>query len=146
MIRHLYPFDRQRRATAVRRLSRAAAHALVVCGLVVTACGEEDRSQAEAGVDWLAERRLFRPVGKIGAVSKVTVESAELIRMEVIVNDKERVEAIEAQSLMVQSLIAKYACPKEGSDFWPILGDKVALRVDLLAGKDVIASGICRKP
>jgi len=127
-------------------LHRLAALAFVVCAFGAAGCGEEDRSQAEAGATWLAEHRLFRPFGDIGEITRVTVESAEMIRMEVNIRDKNHVEAIDAQSLMVQSLIAKYACPNRGAEIWPILGDSIMLRVDLVAGKEAVASGICKRP
>lgn len=107
---------------------------------------EEDRSQAEAAAGWLAERRLFRPFGEIGEISKVSVESADLIRMQVSIPDKRHTDAIDAQSLMVQSLIAKYACPGKGADIWQMLGEDIVLRVDLTSGDETIASGICRGP
>lgn len=146
MMRRRFHPGRYRHAKALGALRKAAVRSLVLCAVVLAGCGEEDRSQAEAGAAWLAERRLFRPFGEVGEVTKVAVESAKLIRMEVTVANRRHVEAIDAQSLMVQSLIARDACPSEKSAFWPILGDKVALRVDLTAGGDVIASGICRKP
>ena len=107
---------------------------------------EEDRSKAEAGATWLAEHRLFRPFGKIGEISRVTAESAELIRMQVDIPDERHAEAIDAQSLMVQSMIAKYACPGWGAAIWQILGKDIDLRVDLVSGGKTIASGICKGP
>lgn len=125
-------------------------HGLLILGVVWLAmpllgCGE-DRSKAEAGATWLAEHRLFRPFGKIGEISRVTVESAELIRMEVDIPDERHAEAIDAQSLMVQSMIAKYACPGQSSGIWKILGEDIVLRVDLVSGGKTVASGICKGP
>jgi hypothetical protein len=119
---------------------------LAAVGLALAGCGEEDRSQAEAGANWLGEKRLFRPFGKIGEITKVTVESAELIRMHVAISEKRSAEAIDAQSLMLQSMIAKHACPGKKSGLWPILGKEIMLRVDLKIGEEIIASGICQGP
>jgi hypothetical protein len=114
--------------------------------LFIVSCGEGDRRQAEAGAEWLQERRLFRRVGDIGEITKVRAESAELIRMVVEVSDPKRADAIDSQSLMRQSLIAKYACPGKGSNLWPIIGDAVTLRVDFMIGERNIASAICANP
>lgn len=119
---------------------------LPALAILLAACGEGDRSKAEAGASWLAEKRLFRPFGQIGEITKISVESAEEIRMHVTIPDDRHVEAIDAQSLMIQSMIAKYACPSKGSDLWPILGDTVKLRVDLRTGDKLFASGICKGP
>jgi hypothetical protein len=51
--------------------------------MMVTACGEADRTKAEAGASWLTQHRLFRPFGKLGEISKVVVDCAKMIRMEV---------------------------------------------------------------
>ena len=74
------------------------------------------------------------------------MESAELIRMEVDIPDDRHAEAIDAQSLMVQSMIAKYACPGRGADIWQMLGEDIVLRVDLVSSGKTIASGICKGP
>ncbi len=119
---------------------------IVAVGFALAGCGEEDRSKAEAGAAWLAEKTLFRPFGKIGEITKITVESAKLIRMQVLIPDKRYSEAIDAQSLMLQSMIAKYACPSKGSALWTKLDKTVTLRVDLTTGEKPIASGICEAP
>ncbi len=122
----------------IRRLAILLAGVLFIAG-----CGEGDRRRAEAGAEWLQERRLFRRVGDIGEITKVKVESAELIRMVVLISDPKHADAIEVQSLMKQSLIAKYACPGKGSNLWPIIGDDVTLRVDFKIGERNITSAIC---
>ena len=118
---------------------------LFVVGIGASACSE-DRSKAETAANWLTKNRLFRPFGKIGEIIKITVESAELIRMYVDIPDKRHADAIDAHSLMFQSLIAKYACPSKGSGLWPLLGKEITLRVDLMTRKDHVASAICEGP
>lgn len=125
----------------MRRLVAVAA--VLLAGL--SGC-EEDRSQAEAGAVWLAEHKLFRPFGEIGEISKITVESAELIRMIVTIPDRRHAEMIDSHSLMLQSLIAKYACPGKSADLWPVLGKDIVLRVDLKTDGETVASAICQGP
>jgi hypothetical protein len=119
---------------------------LLVGALFLSACGEEDRSQAELGAIWLTEHRLHQPFGPIGKINKITVESAKLIRMYIDIPDKRHADAIDAQSLMFQSMVAKYACPSKGADLWPLLGQEISLRVDLMTGSDHVASAICEGP
>ena len=128
-------------------MSRRKVFPLLLLGtLLLSACGEEDRSQAEAGAIWLTDRRLDEPFGPIGKINKITVESAEMIRMHIDIPDKRHAQAIDTQSLMFQNMMARYACPSKGASLWPLLGEDIALRVDLRSGEDHIASAICPKP
>jgi hypothetical protein len=113
--------------------------------MMVTACGEADRTKAEAGASWLTQHRLFRLFGKLGEISKVVVDSAKMIRMEVDIRSEEHADAIDAQSLLLQSMIARFACPDKGAKFWSLVGKNVGLRVNLKSGEESIASGICRR-
>ncbi|MEX2617821.1 MAG: hypothetical protein WD767_17155 [Alphaproteobacteria bacterium] len=88
--------------------------------LTVTACGDDPR-RAEDGVRWLQERYLFRPFAEMGEFSRIYVSDAHLIRMEVLIGHQDHVDAINARSLKVQSLIAKYACPHKASKLWQIM-------------------------
>ena len=117
---------------------------IVTISMVLTAaaCGDDPR-RAEDGVRWLQERYLFRPFGEMGEITKVYVSDAALIRMVVQISSQEYVDAINAQSLLVQSLIAKYACPNKASKLWEIIGEDVTVRVDLRSGADPVASAIC---
>ncbi len=123
--------------TPIARFTIAVSMALTVVG-----CGDDPR-RAEDGVRWLQERYLFRPFGEMGEISKIFVSDAALIRMEVLITNQEYIDAINARSLMVQSLIAKYACPKKGSKLWDIIGEDVTVRVDLTTGTEPISSAIC---
>jgi len=127
-------------------IARAVFAIILASPLLLSACGEEDRSQAELGAIWLTEHRLHQPFGPIGKINKITVESAELIRMYVDIPDKRHADTIDSQSLMFQSMLAKYACPSKGADLWPLLGEQITLRVDLMTGEDHVASGICEGP
>lgn len=118
---------------------------VLVFSFALSACGEEDRTKAEAGAAWLTQHRLFRPFGKLGEIAQVAVVSAEQIRMEIDIKREDHADAIDAKSLLFQSMIARFACPDKGSEFWSIVGDDVALRVNLKSGKESIASGICRR-
>lgn len=111
----------------------------------LSACGEEDRTKAEAGAAWLTQHRLFRPFGKVGEIAQVAVESAKMIRMEIDIKREEHVDVIDAQSLLLQSMIARFACPAQGEEFWSLVGEEVRLRVNLKSGEESIASGICRR-
>ena len=113
--------------------------------LLLAAC-EEDRSQVKAAADWLTEYRLNKPFGPIGNINRITVESAEMIRMNVDIPDRRHAEAIDTQSLMFQNMMAKYACPRKVSPLWSMLGEAIMLRVDLMSGDDHIASAICKGP
>ena len=115
----------------------------LVGALFIAGCGEEDRRQAEAGVEWLQQRRLFHRFGDIGEITRITAASAELIRMEITIPDPRNAEAIDGQSLMRQSLIAEFACPGKDSELWSIIGVAVTLRVDLTTGEKPISSAIC---
>lgn len=106
------------------------------------ACGDDPR-RAEEGTRWLQERYLFRPFGEIGEFSRIFVADANLIRMEVLIADQDYIDAINARSLMMQSLIAKYACPNRASELWEIIGEDVTVRVDLTTGSEPISSAIC---
>ncbi len=125
-------------------MSRSLLCVLLAAGLFLAGC-EEDRSQAEAGVAWLGQHRLFRPFGDIGEISRVAIDSAKLIRLEVEISRKAHSRVIDEQSLMIQSLIARYACPPKTSPFWREMGKTVKLRVDLVYEKERIASGICKR-
>ena len=113
---------------------RAGRALLLLAGLLALAACEEDRSQAEAGAIWLTEHRLNQPFGPIGAIDRITVESAEEIRMTVDIPDRRHADAIDTQSLMFQNMLAKYACPKKSAALWPLLGEEIKLRVDLMSG------------
>lgn len=110
--------------------------------LTVVGCSEDPR-RAEEGTKWLQQRYLFRPFGNIGEISKIYVSDASLIRMEVLMKNQEHADVINAQSLMLQSLIAKYACPRKASKLWEILGDDVTVRVDLKTDTEAVSSAIC---
>lgn len=127
-------------------IPRAVFAMILASPLLLSACGEEDRSQMELGAIWLTEYRLHRPFGPIGKINRLTVERAELIRMYVDIPDKRNSDTIDSQSLMFQSMLAKYACPSEGADLWPLLGEEITLLVDLITGNDHVASGICEGP
>ena len=105
---------------------------------------EEDRGQAEAVAFWLNEHRLHKPIGPIGSINRITVESAEMIRMNFNIPDRRHAEAIDTQSLMFQNIMEKYACPRKVSPLWSMLGEAIMLRVDLMFGDDHIASAICK--
>mgnify|MGYP000288715408 CR=1 FL=1 len=109
----------------------------------VVGCSEDPR-RAQEGAKWLQERYLFRPFGNIGEISKIYVSDAELIRMEVLITNQEHADAINAQSLMLQSLIAKYACPRKASKLWEIVGEDVTIRVDLKTDTETVSSAICK--
>jgi hypothetical protein len=115
---------------------------LIAMALLAGACGDDPR-RAEEGARWLQERYLFRPFGEMGEINRIYVSDAELIRMEVQIDNQDYVDAINAQSLLVQSLIAKYACPNKASKLWEVIGEDITVRVDLKTGSEPIASAIC---
>ena len=127
-------------------MTRSVATLLCLVGPLLLAACDEDRSQAEAGAAWLTDHRLNKPFGPIGSINRITVESADMIRMNVDIPDRRHAEAIDTQSLMFQTMIAKYACPSKGAALWPMLGEDIMLRVDLMTGDDHIASAICKGP
>ena len=127
-------------------MTRRLGTLLVLAGSLLLAACDEDRSQAEAGAVWLTDHRLNKPFGPIGSINRITVESAEMIRMNVDIPDRRHAEAIDTQSLMFQTMMAKYACPRKGAALWPMLGEEIRLRVDLMTSDDHIASAICKGP
>lgn len=118
---------------------------VLVFSFALSACGEADRTKAEAGAAWLTQHRLFRPFGQLGEISYIAVESAKMIHMEIYIRREDHAEVIDAQSLLQQAMIARFACPAKGSEFWSLVGEDVALRVKLKSGDESIASGICRR-
>ncbi len=112
--------------------------------LTAAGCGGDDPRRAEDGARWLQEPYLFRPFGEMGEINRIYVSDAHLIRIDVLITNQEYIDAINAQSLMLQSLIAKYACPNKSSKLWGIVGEDVTVRVDLTTGSEPISSAICK--
>jgi hypothetical protein len=115
---------------------------LLFLAIAMYGCGG-DIEKAEEGAKWLQERYMFRPFGNIGEITKIYVEDAEQIRLEVELTEQASAQLIDAQNLMIQSLIAKYACPRKATKLWMILGDDVQLRIDLKHAGAQVASALC---
>lgn len=100
--------------------------------------------RAEEGAKWLQQRYLFKPFGDVGEISKIYVSDASLIRIEVMLTRQESADAISAKSLMMRSLIAKYACPRKAAKLWEIVGEDVTIRIDLKTESAKVSSAICK--
>lgn len=123
-----------------------AAVAVVCAAGWVSGCGEEDLTQAKKAVSWM---RMHKHDGRANQVWKITdlkIESAKKIVVEVFVSNEDHADAISSQSLMRQSLIAKYACPPDTAEIWQIVKDDIQLRVNLNDRDGRIANTICVYP
>jgi hypothetical protein len=119
---------------------------LSVASLSVSACGEADQTKVREAVSWMRMHKYDGQANPIWKITKLEIKDAENIVVEILVPNEQHVDAIRAKSLILKSMIAKYACPPQTAALWDIVKDDIQIRVNLHDHGDPLGSGICQPP
>ena len=119
---------------------------VALVAMLVGGCGEEDPARAREAVSWL---RMHKHDGLANQVWKITgleVKDPHHIVVSVWVPNPRHVELIRSQTLMRQSLIAKYACPPPTAGLWSIVRDDIEVRMNLYDEGIKLGNTVCVPP
>jgi hypothetical protein len=119
---------------------------IALAALFLGGCGEDDPARAREAVSWLRMHKHDGLANQVWKITDLKLQDASHIAVSVWVPNPRHVELIRSQSLMRQSLIAKYACPPPTAGLWSIVGDEVEIRVNLYDEDIKLGNTVCKPP
>ena len=103
----------------------------------------DEQTSAEVAVRWLndyasrvSEESEFR-------ISPIRLKDKSKIDMDVVITNPQKARDFRGRSRVQQLQILQLICPPAHEDIWHLLGDDVALRINISVGKSKTVSGGC---
>jgi len=129
-----------------RRFMPTARFALAALALAVVMAGCDDAGERkQAGADWLTNNHDVPPESgwKMGSIAANS-------RNEVIINvdlySAAKANSLDGLSAMDKGEVARLACPRRDSEFWPVAGTDTTVVVQLQSMGETLVRANCRRP
>ena len=118
--------------------------ALAILLFLVSCDAEDKQTSAEIAVRWLndyASRISETPEFRISPIR--LAEQSKTIDMDVVITNPLKARDLRGRSRVQQLKILQLICPPAREDIWRLLGDDLALRINIAVGEGKTISGGC---